>query len=39
MARPGKDYTGMRFGKLVVIKYEGLRKQASRDKNESWYIC
>ena len=30
---------GDRFGKLVVIKYEGLRKQASRDKNESWYIC
>ena len=30
---------GDRFGKLVVVEYEGLRKQASRDKNESWYIC
>lgn len=30
---------GDRFGKLVVVDYEGLRKQASRDKNESWYIC
>ncbi len=30
---------GDRFGKLTVIEYEGLRKQASRNKNESWYIC
>lgn len=30
---------GDRFGKLVVVEYEGLRKQASRNKNESWYIC
>lgn len=30
---------GDRFGLLTVIEYEGLRKQQSRDKNESWYIC
>lgn len=30
---------GDKFGKLTVIEYEGLRKQKSRDKNESWYIC
>lgn len=30
---------GDRYGKLVVIEYEGLRKQKSRDKNESWYVC
>lgn len=27
------------FGKLTVIEYEGLKKQKSRNKNESWYIC
>ena len=30
---------GDRFGKLVVIKYLGLRKQKSRDKNAAWYLC
>lgn len=30
---------GDKFGLLKVIEYEGLRKQKSRDKNESWYIC
>lgn len=30
---------GDKFGLLEVVAYEGLRKQASRDKNESWYIC
>ena len=30
---------GDKFGLLEVIEYEGLRKQNSRDKNESWYIC
>lgn len=30
---------GDKFGLLEVIDYEGLRKQKSRDKNESWYIC
>lgn len=30
---------GDKFGLLEVVEYEGLRKQASRNKNESWYIC
>ena len=30
---------GDKFGLLEVIEYEGLRKQNSRNKNESWYIC
>lgn len=30
---------GDKFGMLEVVEYEGLRKQASRNKNESWYIC
>lgn len=30
---------GDKFGKLTVVKYDGLKKQFSRDKNESWYIC
>lgn len=30
---------GDQFGLLKVVQYEGLRKQNSRNKNESWYIC
>lgn len=30
---------GDRFGELTVIELLGLRKQASRDKNESWSKC
>ena len=30
---------GDKFGLLTVIEYEGLRRQLSRNKNESWYIC
>lgn len=30
---------GDKFGKLTVVEYDGLKKQFSRDKNESWYIC
>lgn len=30
---------GDHFGLLTVIDYEGLRKQASRNRQESWYIC
>lgn len=30
---------GNKYGKLTVINYLGLRKQKSRDKNESWYLC
>ena len=30
---------GNKYGKLTVIDYLGLRKQKSRDKNESWYLC
>lgn len=30
---------GDRFGRLVVLEHAGLRKQASRDKRESWYLC
>jgi len=26
-------------GNLTIIDYIGLRKQKSRDKNESWYLC
>ena len=30
---------GNKYGKLKVIEYCGLRKQKSRNKNESWYLC
>lgn len=30
---------GQKYGKLTVLEYAGLRKQKSRDKNESWYLC
>lgn len=30
---------GDKFGKLEVIDYLGFRKQKSRDKQESWYLC
>lgn len=30
---------GNRYGKLVVIKDLGLRKQKSRNKNERWSLC
>lgn len=30
---------GNRYGKLVVIKDLGMRKQASRNKNERWSLC
>lgn len=30
---------GDKFGLLEVIQYDGLRKQPSRNKNASWYIC
>lgn len=30
---------GQRFGKLVVIKDLGYRKEKSRDKNERWVLC
>ena len=30
---------GDKFGKLIVVEYEGLKKQNNRDKNESWFIC
>lgn len=30
---------GQRFGKLIVIKDIGLRKQKSRNKNTTWYLC
>ena len=30
---------GQRFGKLLILQHAGLRKQASRDKRESWYLC
>lgn len=30
---------GDKFGKLTVVEYLGLRKQKSRDKNASWYLC
>ena len=30
---------GDRFGKLTVIADLGMRKQASRDKNEKWFKC
>lgn len=30
---------GNRYGKLVVIKDLGMRKQNSRDKNERWSLC
>ena len=32
-------HIGDKFGKLTVLEYDGLKKQNSRDKNESWYIC
>lgn len=32
-------HIGDKFGKLTVIEYEGLKKQTSRDKNESWFLC
>ena len=30
---------GNRYGKLVIIKDLGMRKQKSRDKNERWSLC
>ena len=30
---------GDKYGKLTVLEYAGLRKQNSRNKNESWYLC
>lgn len=30
---------GNRYGKLTVIEHLGLRKQQSRDKLASWYLC
>lgn len=30
---------GDKYGKLTVLEYIGLKKQNSRDKNESWYLC
>lgn len=30
---------GNRYGKLVVIKDLGMRKQTSRDQNERWSLC
>lgn len=30
---------GNRYGKLIIIKDLGFRKQASRDKNERWSLC
>lgn len=32
-------HIGNRYGKLVVIKDLGLRKQKSRNKNERWSLC
>lgn len=30
---------GTKFGKLTVIDYLGMRKEKSRNKNTSWYLC
>lgn len=30
---------GDKYGKLTVLSYAGLKKEKSRDKNESWYLC
>lgn len=30
---------GQKYGKLTIIKDLGMRKQASRDKNERWSLC
>ena len=32
-------FPGDRFGKLTVLEHAGLKKQTSRDKRESWYLC
>ena len=38
-AKNTTDIIGQHFGKLTVIQNIGLRKQNSRNKNMTWYLC